>query len=137
MGDRYPPMNGMLELHDSTLTGIEAVGRNIVVRFAPAYVHRSEGPPGIDRTSGWLLDIDLVIRAGVVECSPLKMPCWLADGSITIGDTNWNNCVPIPLAASGMVTLYAITENSERLVIRGTGVESVSRRELRYVEESP
>jgi hypothetical protein len=65
------------------------------------------------------------------------MPCWLADESMTIGDTNWNNCVPIPLAVSGVVTLSAITENSERLVIRGTGVKSVSRRELRYVEESP
>jgi hypothetical protein len=136
-GDKESLMNSSLEIHDSTLSGIDYVGADIVVRLAPAYIHRSEGPPGIDRGSGWLQDIDLVVHAGVVECSPSQMPCWLADGSLTIGDTNWNNCVPIPLAASGVVTLSAITENSERLVIRGTGVKSVSRRELRYVEECP
>jgi hypothetical protein len=136
-GDKESLMNSSLEIHDSTLAGVDYVGGDVVVRLAPAYIHRSERRPGIDRGSGWLQDIDLVVHAGVVECSPSQMPCWLADGSLTIGDTNWNNCVPIPLAASGVVTLSAITENSERLVIRGSGVETVSRGEFRYVEECP
>ena len=41
-------MNSVVELHDSTLAGIEPVGNEIVVRLAPAYFHRSEGRPGID-----------------------------------------------------------------------------------------
>jgi hypothetical protein len=130
-------MNGTLELHDSTLTGIEAVGRNIVVRLAPAYVHRSEGRPGIDRTSGWLHDVDLVILAGIVECSPSQMPCWLADGNLTIGETTWGGCIPFPLAARGSLTFSAVTENSERLIIHGTGLETVSRGEFRYLQEGP
>jgi hypothetical protein len=130
-------MNSSMEIHDSTLAGIDYVGGDVVVRLAPAYIHRSERRPGIDSGSGWLQDIDLVIHAGVAECSPMQMPCWLSDGALTIGEANWDNCVPLPLADSRTVTFSAITEHGERLVIHGAGVETVSHGEFRYVEECP
>jgi hypothetical protein len=128
-------MNSELEIHDSTLAGIDTVGNDVVVRLAPAYIHRSVGRPGIDPGSGWLQDIDFVIREAVVASSPLQFPCWLSDGALSIGKTCWDNCFPLPVAASGAVTLSAMTEHGERLVIFGRGVETISHLGLQYVEQ--
>ena len=130
-------MNREVELHDSTLAGIEAVGRDVVIRLAPAYVHHSEGRPGIDPGSGCHQDIDLVIREAVTESSPSRLPCWLSDGALSIGEATWENAIPLPLAASGAVSFSAVTAEGESLVVRGTSAEALPRGEARYVEPFP
>ena len=131
-------MNSAVELHDSTLAGIEPFGPDVVVlRFAPAYVHRSEGEPGVDPGSGWIRDIDLVIIGAAVESRPAELPCGLADGALALGETCWDNVIPMPLAFSGAVSLSAITCGGELLVVRGSGVTVVPRGEPRHVERFP
>ena len=122
-------MNDLLELHDSTLASIDTVDGDVVVRLAPGYVHHSG--------SGWLQDIDFIIRDGIVRSLPLLMPCWLADGSLTIDGTHWDNVIPLPLTASDALTFSAVTENSENLLIVGNGAVTVSHGELRFVELLP
>ena len=130
-------LNSEIELHDSTLDSVEMVDRDLVIRVAPAYVHRSARRPGIDPGTGWVQDVDLVVFEAVVESLPSELPCWLADGTLVVGEATWDNTIPLPLAAVGDVFLSAITANSEHLVVRGEGIKAVPRGEPTYVEESP
>ena len=120
-----------------TLAGISSVGCDLVLRLAPAYVHRSAERPGIDRGTGWLQDIDLVIAEAVVESLPSVFPDSLSDGSFSVGEVRGDNSIPLPLAASGAVALTAVTSRGELLAVRGTGASALARGEARYLEEFP
>lgn len=94
-------MNRLLEIHDTKLAAIESGGPDVVLHLAPAYVHRSDGRPGVDPGTGWLQDFDLLIYAAVVETVPLELPCRLSGGSIALGEARWNNVIPLPLRYHG------------------------------------
>ena len=130
-------MNSEVEIHDSRLVGVTPDGRDLVLRLAPAYVHRSAGRPGIDQGSGWLQDIDLVISEAVVESLPSEFPVDLSDGSFSDGEVRWDNSIPLPLAVCGAVSLTAVTCHGEILAVRGTGASALTRGDARYVEEFP
>jgi hypothetical protein len=128
----------LIEIHDSTLSGIESVGRETHLLLSPAYVHRSEGRPGVDLGTGWLQEVAVIIREAVVESSPSRLPCWLSDGALSVGDKAWENAIPLPLDGRiGPVSLRAVTEHGEPVVVRGAGIEVVPRGEPRFVEEVP
>ena len=40
-------MNSLIELHDSNVAKIESRDGKVIVHFLPAYLHKSEGRPGI------------------------------------------------------------------------------------------
>jgi hypothetical protein len=42
-----------IEIHDSTLDGLSVERRVAVLRFAHAYIHQSEGTPGVAPGTGW------------------------------------------------------------------------------------
>ena len=128
-------MNSIIEIHDSTLTSVTAVGRALVISFGPAYVHQSAGRPGRDDGSGWLQDLDLVIADAVVESLPLELPAGFSDGMFSVGGRLEENVIPLPLAVSGEVLFSALTDCVERLVVRGSGASIVPRGGLRFVEE--
>src|SRR3954447_25869367 len=90
-----PTLNNAVEIHDSTLAGVNNRGRDVVVRLVPAYVHCSEGRPGIDPGSGWLQDIDLVFRDAVIESLPSQLPSSLSDGDLCTGEGRWENGIPL------------------------------------------
>ena len=130
-------MNSMIEIHDSRLAEIAWESGDLVLRFAPAYVHRSEGRPGFDVGSGWLLELDLRIAAAVAESLPTNIPVSLADGRFFEGEIGWDNTIPLPLGFDGEVSLRAITGESEWLIVRGQGASIVERGEPVYLEEYP
>lgn len=130
-------MNRGIEIHDSTLVAIEPVGRDVALLLAPAYMHCSEGRPGVDPGSGWLQDTTLFIREAVVESSPSRLPCTLSDGAFSIGESSWENGIPLPLEATGSVSLSAVTEDGDSLAIHGLGAEAVLHGEPRYLEHFP
>lgn len=130
-------MNSMLEIHDSRLTGITTVGLALVFHLKPAYIHRSMGRLGIDRTTGWHQDLDLVVSNAVVESLPSELPANFSDGSLSLGGVLWDNTIPLPLDVSGAVSFMAVTDCGEPLAVRGNGVTIVARGPFRYVEECP
>ncbi len=130
-------MNSKIEIHDSRLAGIAWESGNLVIRFAPAYVHRSEGRPGVDAGSGWLLELDLIMIAAVTESLPSNVPVDLADGQFIEGVTCWDNEIPLPLNCVGEVSLRAMTGESEWLIVRGQGALIVARGEPADLEDDP
>ncbi len=120
-------MREAVEIHDSRLVGVSRVGRDLVLHLAPAYVHRSEGRPGVDPGTGWLVDLDLMVLEVVVESLPSNYPVNLADGDFRAGERRWDNLIPLPLDVAGAVSLDAIAAESEPLVVRGSGARIVVR----------
>lgn len=129
--------SAIIELHDSRVVGITPSSGSVIVRFRPAYVHRSEGRAGFDPGSGWVQDIDLVVSEAVLESSFTEMPGELDDGSLSVDNEVFENAIPFPLDVRGAVRFSAVSLNGERLVIQGTGATTVPVGEARYVEQFP
>lgn len=130
-------MNRIIEIHDSTLGGMDADGPDLILQLTPAYVHSSEGRPGVDPGSGWLQNVAIVIRAATVETSPPRLPCSLSDGNLCSGETVWENSIPLPYSTVAQVSLRARTEYGESLVVHGLGAEVLPHGEPRYLEDFP
>ena len=130
-------MNSIIEIHDSVLASICPRGGDLILHLAPAYVHRSAGRPGIDPGSGWAQDLDLVISDAAVESLPTGLPAELSDGAFAAGEARWDNAIPLPLGFEGAVSLTAVTNQGERLAVRGTGATVVACGNPRYIEPFP
>lgn len=128
-------MNEMIEIHDSTLSGATWDGRDLALHFAPAYLHRSAGEPGVDPGTGWIQDLDLIVSEARLAEFPATLPAWLFDGEFAEGDRLWSNTIPVEPSQRGNVALVAITEHSEWLRVSGTGAAIVRRGEARYMED--
>jgi hypothetical protein len=130
-------MNRAIELHDSNLAGVESVGADAVFHLDAAYVHGSEGRPGIDPGFGWLQAVDLVVSGAVIESLPQGLPAALVDGVLTAGGTALENLIPLPLMVEGTVLLAMTTSDGERVLVHGSGPRFLPRGEPRFLEPFP
>lgn len=128
-------MNATIELHDSTVIAIESRAGSVVVRL-DAYVHRSEGRPGIDPGSGWSQTVDLVFAGGVVEKQPSELPCWLSGGNVSAGVAS-AGMIPLPSSVLSSVRFEAIGLSGDQLIVRSERLEVVEVGEGRFVEAFP
>jgi hypothetical protein len=60
-------MNACFEFHDSVLASIKEEGARCILEFRPAYVHRSEGSPGVDAGDGFWQDLQIVIGGAKIK----------------------------------------------------------------------
>jgi hypothetical protein len=65
-------VNAAIEIHDSELAAVAPTENGVIVRLAPAYVHRSRARPGFDAGSVWSQPVELLFTSGVVP-----LPCVL------------------------------------------------------------
>ena len=129
-------MNAAIEIHDSELAAVVATENGVIVRLAPAYVHRSGGRPGFDAGSGWTQSVEMLFASGVVEGSLPSLPCTLDDGSVS-GGTEFRGMIPLPCVVETAVRFEAWSLHGELVVIRGVGLEVKAVGEASYVEEFP
>lgn len=130
-------MKSLLEIHDSVLAAIEPDGQDVILHFAPAYVHLWEATADIEPGSGCLQDFDLVISGAVLESLPSVLPADLCEGAISLGESRWDNALALPFAVRGELFLAAVTSNGQALAIRGTGAALVPRGPIRFLERLP
>jgi hypothetical protein len=127
-----------MEFHDSTFDGIERDGANLILRFSHAYIHESEGEPGLDAGIGWFQEVRLLISNASSRGSMSKLPCYLWDGRISLAN-ELLHMVPIPLKYSGEVHLKLV-ENGEvdgQVQVTGTHVRLKMHGESNRVEKFP
>ena len=86
-------MNQVIELHDSNLVSIQSTGDSVVLTFAPAYIHRSAGRPGIDPGTGWSQTATLTIK-GALAFPSVTLPAEVSDGWLRVGDEIYRNGIP-------------------------------------------
>ena len=128
-------MNKAIELHDSILFSVNQKNGTAILHFDKAYVHQSEGKPGIDSGTGWLQSIDLEIAGTVIESMPKDLPVDLDDGYLVVHSTKTENFVDLPINMHGDIELQFMTASGEELKLTGKHISSIEKSELEYVED--
>ena len=126
-----------MEFHDSTFDGLDRDGANLTLRFSAAYIHESEGEPGLDAGIGWFQEVRLHF-ANASSGSMSELPCYLWDGQISLAGESLQ-MVPIPLEHSGKVDLKLI-ENGQvdgQVEVTGTHVRLELCGEPKHLEKFP
>jgi hypothetical protein len=63
--------NASIELHDSVLDGIDQRPTALSLRLR-AYVHRSNGEPGVDPGTGWCQPATVTLSNGRLDTHPIE-----------------------------------------------------------------
>jgi hypothetical protein len=129
-------VNAAIEIHDSELADVVITQNGVVIRLAPAYIHRSVARPGFDAGSGWSQAVELLFAFGVVEGQIPELPCTLDDGSIS-GGAEFAGMIPLPCVVETAVRFEARNLHGDLVVIRGDRLEVKAVGEASYVEEFP
>ncbi len=132
-------MNSVIEFHDSKLVSVSRVGSDFVAHFQPAYVHKSEGMPGVEAGSGWIQEIKILIRDVVsTSSSGPELPWDLWGGYVQVGNQRHEGLVPIPFDARGTTELFLeFYEGMGGIRVTGLGCTVEVIGTATYVEEVP
>jgi hypothetical protein len=131
---RGQPVNAAIEIHDSELAAVVPTDSGVIIRLAPAYVHRSVARPGFDAGTGWTQPVEMLFASGVVEGKLPELPCTLDDGSIS-GGAEFCGTIPLPCVVETAVCFEARSLHGDLVVIRGVALEVKPVGEACYVEE--
>ena len=105
-------MNSEIELHDSVISEIHEIDRTVVVEFAPAYLHKSQGTPGLDAGTGWVQNARLRLTGATISGDRPLLPETLSEGSLRVGGLKHDNLLPVPLRVLGLVELCRFLHGS-------------------------
>jgi hypothetical protein len=131
-------MNTCFEFHDSVLAEIKEEAGRCLLRFHPAYIHRSEGRPGIDVGDGFTQDLQIVIGGAKIRKMACVLPTEISGGSITVGDTQMLNCAPVPFLEKKKISLKILPASaSGPIEIEGSSIEIRTAGEAVSVESFP
>src|SRR5215212_312920 len=89
-------MNSALEFHDSRVSSITSDGTHVSMRFGAAYLHESEGVPGVDEGTGWVQEGQLVFSNAVWRGSFEIEDGWLIEGELTAASEEPRSMIPVP-----------------------------------------
>jgi len=128
-------MNSGIELHDSTISRIDQTGSIVEIEFSPAYVHKSEGKPGIDAGTGWVQAARVRFTGASLSGDRPLLPEILSDGSLRVGVHVHANWLPIPLLASEPVELQLVFVSGRAIDISAESIELELTGPATYVEE--
>ena len=129
-------LNRMIEIHDSSLESLTVEVGHVVLSLS-AYIHQSEGRPGVDAETGWTQHAVIRIRGEIDSGSLTRLPCKLVGGYLSLDDQQSDNLVPIPLSFTGDVELGLTSEFAETIKIRGNHIALGLMHEPKFVENTP
>jgi hypothetical protein len=128
-------MNSAIEIHDSKCLAIEVgeLGQGSVL--FDAYVHRTNGEPGVAPGEGGVQRIRMKVEAMTVEGQVGELPSYLFEGSLTIGTSIQDNIVPFPAVYSEGIRLsMTLSPDARVVVVYGNGLSIEAEAEFRFVE---
>ena len=108
-----------------------AAGR-LTVRL-DAYLHVSQGQPGVDAGTAWEQPVELVLTGVEVQRAPAEAPSWLTGGTVELGGGPGLALIPLPLEHAGAARLRLEGE-SDRFEAAGLGLTVIALGEPRFVE---
>ena len=128
-------MNAAIEMHDSKCLAVEveATGQGSVV--LDAYVHRTDGEPGVAPGEGGVQRIRISVARMVVEGEVGDLPADIFEGSLNLEETIQDNMVPFPATYSEPARLSMMLSPDARVVVvAGSGISIEAEGEFRFVE---
>ncbi|HXA86011.1 MAG TPA: hypothetical protein VNZ47_13095 [Candidatus Dormibacteraeota bacterium] len=129
--------NRAIEIHDSELVSLVVDAGHVILDFSPAYIHQTEGRPGVDAGTGWTQHAVIRIRGQVASGALTKLPCGLVDGYLELDGQEFDNVIPIPLSFTGDVELAITSEFDEAIKIRGNHIALGLLHGPEFVEKFP
>jgi hypothetical protein len=126
-------MNVALEFHDSEVSAIQSRDESLSVAFSAAYVHHSEGVPGVDPGSGYVQALEMLLQQ--VSWSGSLGSCLgrLSDGHISVGGQRLS-LVPLPYESGESIKVELVFQNGETLNATAAQVHIGFTGEPRFVE---
>ena len=128
-------MKSIVELHDSKVAEIVDCHGTVTVHFSPAYLHKSEGRPGVDPGIGWVQNARLVFEDASIHGGIPKLPCDVMDGELFVGAESYGHLIPVPLEVTTAIELRLVFDSARTVTVKGRGVRLELLGEPRYVEE--
>jgi hypothetical protein len=128
-------MNCAIELHDSECLAIEkdSDGNGVVV--LDAYVHRTDGEPGVSPGEGGWQRVHLVIESMTISGAFGPLPVDLDDGTLEADGVRLRNLLPLPSVHSGEVVLtLEFLYDAGTLSISGKNIKVEQAGEFCFVE---
>ena len=129
------PVNSIIELHDSTVAEFATLDGAVIVHFLPAYLHKSEGRPGVDSGTGWVQEARLIFADASASGISPELPCDAIDGELVVGEERHDNEIPVPLEVTAPAQLRLIFDSIHTVTVKGRGVRLELLGEPRYVED--
>ena len=123
--------NAAIELHDSHVVSVRVVGSDVVIDL-DAYVHVSDGVPGVDAGTGWARPVRITVRDATLQ-STVGDELLIYDGAAHVGSTRYENMLPLELDAAGDVHVE-LTGGEGMLRVRGTALHIEPTGEAKYIE---
>ena len=128
-------MNRAIELHDSRVSFVGSDGNRITLLFEPAYIHESDGRPGIDGGTGWSQSCRLRFADASMEGTLPELPCDLMGGELIIGAEVYGNMIPVPLEVLGAISLRLLFYPGCEVTLSGASLALETLGTPRFVEE--
>ncbi|MFM2450748.1 MAG: hypothetical protein RIS44_3198 [Pseudomonadota bacterium] len=116
-------MNTALEFHDTRVSSITTAGDQLTLHLRAAYLHKSEGEPGVDNGSGWVQQGTLVFRGAEWHGTTLIGDGWIIDGDLRIGSNKSMSVVPLPIRFSEAVSAQFSFANGCSIQITARSIE--------------
>ena len=126
----------MIELHDSKVESIRIDDKNLVLVFSEAYVHQSQGRPGLDRGTGWAQRIQLEFFRASLDGIPKALPDRISDGEFTVGKTAGFG-IRLPFESNEPVLVSLIFQSGNEIQIFGERLTVIEHGPARFVEDFP
>ena len=119
-------LKAAIEFHGSDVVELQVADATLQMIFEPAYVHRSEGRPGVDSGSGFLQPAEIVFTGAQV--SEKDGPCTgaIAEGLISVSGKKYDSVFPLPFNATGKVAAEFTFESGAVLSITASAVSCAS-----------
>jgi hypothetical protein len=128
-------VNTIIELHDSKVAELVTRDGAVIVHFLQAYLHKSEGRPGVDSGTGWVQEARLVLEGGSVSGIFPELPCDVVDGELVVGTHRHDNEIPVPLDVTAPAQLHLIFGSVHKVTVAANGVRLELLGEPKYVED--
>lgn len=128
-------MNTAIEMHDSHLNEIKIETNGSGFVLLEAYVHRTEGTPGISAGEGGMQHVRLNFSSMEVEGKVGELPTYLYEGSLLAGDNLQDNMIPYPARFEAEIRLtMMLAEDARIVVVWGRGLTIQPEGEFEFVE---
>lgn len=129
--------NRVIELHDSEVSEIFQASQQVTVRFSAAYVHESEGTPGVDPGKGYVQGAELIVNKATMEGGLPDFPADISEGSLTLNGMRADNEIPVPFIFSGDFLMELTFISGHRIKVTGAAGTLSLFGDPEYVEDFP
>ncbi len=126
-------MNVTLELHDSEVSAAQEAAGTLHLLFSAAYIHRSEGRPGINPGAGYVQPAELVFSGASWHGLSPECAGPLSNGTLTV-DGKTLSLIPLPFSATGELNAEFVFVSGAILSVLAKSVACSCSGEPHFVE---